>query len=451
MIEGGHAVKAPLTFQQEALWKSAERHSTGIFAVHLAGRLDKEALTRSLEALVGRHDALRTKIVVVDNVPAQWLYERAQHPLSVIEIVDGPTAARRLCAKQHIERFLHASIYEETGIPFNARLLTLSEDEHVLAITIGHMICDAYSLRILFTNLWRCYGALVQGQPLPFTEPSPRYVDYAIEQRGTNAGWTKEDASYWKTTLRDLTVPRLPIADERARRYGGTMTVLLDFGSTLRREICDLARRTGVLSPAIVMFGIFAAVLAGWCRRREFLLPFAVLGRDLIKHRETCGFFAYHLHIPIAANPEEDAARFLTRTASSVYSAMRHQDFGRISASRADLISGASFNWVSGRPEELAGLPSAAVLGEIGPALEMSVFAPPRFKTAAHSHPPVSLSLLLYDHGDTLSAVLHHDARVTDVEQFAEHLRAATRQVVTAPSTRLCQVQSADPAFRPQG
>jgi len=142
--------RLPLSFEQERLWFLSQLDSRASRAYHvpialtMTGRLDVPALRRSLDAIVARHEALRTTFVAVDGVPVQRIAPPSTG-MSLIEHdlrgLDGAAAERaRLTADE-----MNATFDLENGPLVRGRLVTSADDDHLLLVTAHHMVFDGWS------------------------------------------------------------------------------------------------------------------------------------------------------------------------------------------------------------------------------------------------------------------------------------------------------------------
>ena len=185
-------------------------------AVRLTGALNVEALAKSFDEIVKRHEALRTKFIVVGGRPAQLVAGAEKISISSFDLRPlAPRARQRACA-----RLMRA----QAGEPFNlsggrllrVALLRQSEHEHVLVATTHHMVADAWSLAILTRELWTFYEAFVEGRRARLPATSTRYRDYAVWQRQSlTARVLDSQLNYWRKQLAGL--PALDLPADRSR------------------------------------------------------------------------------------------------------------------------------------------------------------------------------------------------------------------------------------------
>ncbi|GHO79999.1 hypothetical protein KSD_77700 [Ktedonobacter sp. SOSP1-85] len=206
----------PLSFAQKRLWFLHQLDPQGtaytIFnAVRLQGRLSQTALQQSLQALQQRHESLRTTFEEQDGEVVQRVHLQAQVDLQVVDLSDS--------ASEHREKQLSQLIQAEAEKPFDlsrgplwrATLLKEREDEHILLLSMHHIISDGWSMGVLVRELSALYQAFVEHQPSPLTPLPIQYADYAAWQRRWLQGEVlREQVRYWTRQLSEARAVELP-------------------------------------------------------------------------------------------------------------------------------------------------------------------------------------------------------------------------------------------------
>src|SRR5262249_22442572 len=152
------------------------------FAIRLEGALDQGALARALTELVRRHEVLRTSFVMAQGRPSPVIREPAPVVVPLIRWPDLPLEGREEAARR--------AVAEESRRPFDlprapllrACLFEVGEHDHVLSLTLHHIVSDAWTRGILNRELSTLYRALSLGQPSPLPELPIQYADFAAWQ-----------------------------------------------------------------------------------------------------------------------------------------------------------------------------------------------------------------------------------------------------------------------------
>ncbi|HMF55054.1 MAG TPA: condensation domain-containing protein, partial [Pyrinomonadaceae bacterium] len=212
----------PLSFAQQRLWFLDQLEPGNVAynvagALRIVGQLDVAALGRSLNEIVRRHESLRTSFAVIDGLPAQVIAQSCHLALSVEELTTKPIEEREAQVKLLMqEEVLTPFDFRESPL-MRARLLRLSEEEHVLLLTMHHIISDGWSIGVLIRELAALYEAYTRGKASPLEELAVQYADYSLWQREHLSGeLLEQQLSYWRQQLSgDLPVLDLPMQSAR--------------------------------------------------------------------------------------------------------------------------------------------------------------------------------------------------------------------------------------------
>ncbi len=283
----------PLSFAQQRLWfldrLEPGNHTHNVFrALQWSGPLDSDALRRALAEIVRRHEALRTVFPEVDGEPRQRVVPAADFPLP-IEAVDDLAHARRVAEEESRRPFDLVR-----GPVFRARLLTLSEDEHALLLTVHHIAFDGWSMGLLYREMTALYRAFRAGLPSPLPEPAVQYPDFAVWQRERLTDERLEgELAWWRDRLAGFP-GYLDLPADRQRPPGGSFRGAMQ-GFTLSPElsagIYALARNAGA-TPFMVLLAVFQLLLARISEQEAFLLGTNVAGRNRTELEGVIGFFS---------------------------------------------------------------------------------------------------------------------------------------------------------------
>ena len=364
----------PLSFQQRFHWDNAQRLSDLNLnfpsAVLLTGPLDIERLRESLERVVRRQAALRTRITLVGGEPRQVVDPPGHFRLEVV--------SRTHDLGTEVEAYSNRPFELLGGRLLRARLLRISHRQHILLVCAHHLVMDAFSLRVLSNELWHCYTTRSPTLPvLPM-----QYADYALRQSNTHSHWLESHGTYWAERLSEALPLRLP-ADRALGVAPGTSvgTFHVAIEAALVTAIHTAARQWRSM-PAMLMLTAFIAVLARWSCQRDFVVPLVFAGRDDPDCLNLIGFFSYVLLLRMELQGAEDFAGLLARVSREFCVACERQDHGRVvtgllaslPARDGMKLFSTSFNWLSMSAAELAGAPSAAVLSQLDRRLALSPF-----------------------------------------------------------------------------
>jgi len=219
----GDAGPAPPSFAQQRLWFLDQLEPNSPLynipaAARIQGRLDRKALRRALDAIVTRHEALRTTFATQDGQPVQVITAPCPVPLAVLDLAAHPADDREAKCQRILTTEVQRPFDLSRDLLLRATLVRLREDEHALLLVLHHIAGDGWSLAVLYREMATLYKAFAQGHAAALPALSIQYADYAVWQRQWLQGGVLEaQLAYWRQQLADLTPLELP-TDRRARR-----------------------------------------------------------------------------------------------------------------------------------------------------------------------------------------------------------------------------------------
>ena len=207
----------PLSFAQQRLWFLDQLEPGNPFynisgAVRLSGKLDVTALCQSLNTVVSRHETLRTRFVVVDGEPRQHIVPSISLELPITDLSHIQEPDRETTISEWAANEARQSFSLTSGPLVAAHLLRLTETEHVLLLTMHHIISDGWSISVLMRETAAFYDGSVNHAPVDLPALSVQYADFAVWQRERLQGDILEtQLGYWRQQLRgELPVLELP-------------------------------------------------------------------------------------------------------------------------------------------------------------------------------------------------------------------------------------------------
>ena len=243
----------PLSFAQERLWflDRLEPESAAYnipAALRLAGALDEAALERALGEIVRRHEALRTVFAEVDGAPVQVIAPFGGFALPVEDLSGLGEAEREAAVRRRAGEEARRPFDLAAGPLFRAALLRLGAEEHVLLLSMHHIVSDGWSMGVLFRELSALYAAYRDGRESPLPELAVQYADYAVWQREQLAGEVLDrQLAYWTERLAGAPA-LLELPTDRPRpavqTYRGA-TVPVELSPELLERLQALGRERG--------------------------------------------------------------------------------------------------------------------------------------------------------------------------------------------------------------
>jgi len=325
--------RLPLSFAQQRLW-FLDRLEPGMslynvpLAVRLTGQLDVEAFGRTLSEVVRRHEVLRTRFAEVDSGPVQIICEAEPVPLPLTDLTLLAEAERETAARRLAEAEAQKSFDLSTGPLLRAKLLRLAEEEHVVLLTMHHIVSDGWSLGLLIKDVATLYESFSKGEPSPLAELPIQYADYAAWQREWLQGEVLEtQLSYWRRQLGgELPVlelptdrPRPPVQTYRGARH----TLALDREAT--QSLKGLSRREGCTLFMTLLAG-FQALLARYTSQEEIVVGTPIAGRTRAELEPLVGFFVNTLALRTDLSGDPTFVELMKRVREVTLGAYAHQE-----------------------------------------------------------------------------------------------------------------------------
>jgi len=331
--EGTDAVRLPTSWGQQRLWfiDQLEAGAAGYnssMGLRLRGALDQEALQKALDSLVQRHEALRTVFVSVDGDPLQEIAPEGRFLLKMIDLSGYAESKREAQVRLHESEEAHGKFDLRVGPLIRGRLLRVQAEEHVLLITLHHIVSDGWSTGVLLRELGELYAAYRErrGDPL---EPLPiQYADYAQWQREWLQGEELEkQLSYWRARLEGAAL-QLELPTDRPRPAvqsyrGENVGVVLD--AQLSAKLRALAQRHE-LTLFMVLYAAWAILLSRLGGQDDVVIGAPVAGRQRPELEGLIGFFVNTLVLRVGVGGDLRLEEFLKQIKEVTLGAYDHQD-----------------------------------------------------------------------------------------------------------------------------
>ncbi|TJZ59110.1 amino acid adenylation domain-containing protein [Streptomyces piniterrae] len=431
------ATVAPLSSAQERLWYiDAASPGTAAYNVPLLTRwnepVEVTALTKALEAVVARHEVLRTTYALRDGRPVQYIGAPTPVP---VEVISG-----RAPGTGELEQRARAPFDLSAAPPLRCTVWQGGEAGDSMLLTLHHIAVDGWSLASLYEDLAVAYEQALAGGVAALPELPVQYADFAAWERTSQdaealAKRLDARAAQLLPALGELALgscpPRrsVPEGDRRGAQY------VFRLPAELVREAEELAAR-GRATPFAVLFTAFQAVVQRWTQRQEFLLSTVAANRPHAAVEELVGFFVNTVPLVCRPDPQWTFERLCTEVRGEVFRILGHQrlPFDRLLARMGG-----------------EGLRASGGLADIGFILQNA--PAPRTGGDPRWRPPVllptgtakqDLSLVLeYGAEGGLTGTIEYDVDRYDGETaraLAENFSVLLEAAVRDPGARLCEL-----------
>ncbi|ROU09307.1 amino acid adenylation domain-containing protein [Lysobacter enzymogenes] len=325
--------RIPLTFGQRRLWW-LDRFTPGMTAYNspaalwLRGELNVPALRECVQALVDRHEALRTVYRTHDGEPRQLILERLQAPWREVRAHGDDADARSADALRLAREDIRVSFDLSRDAMLRALLVEAEPKSHLLVLTFHHIAIDGWSISKLLDELYTLYNARVRGEQATLEELPLQIADIALWQDETLGGeGLQPQLDYWRERLTGAATT-LDLPADRARpaaqSFRGALH-RLQIPDALNQRIEAFAReRKATLS--MVFLAAYQALLSRYTGQDDITVAMGVAGRNRVELESVVGFFVNTLAMRTRLDGEPSFADLVERVRESVLGAMENAD-----------------------------------------------------------------------------------------------------------------------------
>ncbi len=447
-----HEENIELSFAQLRLWFLDRLEPGNPFynicaAIHLEGYLQVWVLERCFHEIISRHEVLRTSFVTLEGKPRQIIASPMPFSLMFIDLGHLPTGARQMAAAKQLER-------EEGQLPFDlsqspllrAKLVRLNKEQHILFLSMHHIVSDDWSMEIFFRELSVLYEAFVKGEPSPLPVLTLQYSDYALWQRKWfQEGVLEEQLAYWRHQLSNLPLLQLPIdhpyPSSQTHRGALWSFVIPPDLTEMIRKTCQQEKTTLFM----ILLAVFQLLLYRHSGQNDIAVGSPIANRMRSEVKDLIGFFVNTLVFRSKLSDTQTFRAYLKQVRRVALDAYAHQD-----------------------------IPFEQIVEELQP--ERNLIRHPLFQAAfALLNDPVlsqnlsnlswhlldtdngttkfDLTLFMRDERERLVGTFEYNADVFEsatVARLADHFCMLLQEVVTAPARRLEDFPLLTPSEREQ-
>ncbi len=321
---------SPLSYGQKALWflylsapESAAYHVS--FSARIHSPLDVSALKRAFQQLIERHGALRAVFKLQDGVPVQEIAGDREVDFRIADCA-GCTEAE---LKSRVEAAYRRPFDLENGNAFRVDLFARGSDDHVLLVTVHHIVYDAWSLWLNLEEIGQLYAANVAGTSAKLPPLDYTYRDHIARQQDMIANAQGQRLwDFWRNELSGE-IQTLNLSTDKPRplvqTYNGA-SHRFSLGPELSHRARKLAQATGV-TPFVLLLAVYQVLLHRYSGQDDIVIGSPTSGRGDPNFSGIAGYFVNPviLRANLADNPAFSA--FVERVSETAVNALEHQDF----------------------------------------------------------------------------------------------------------------------------
>lgn len=325
IVATDRAETIPLSFVQERLWfvhehMPEQRTSYNVaFSAHMRGKgFSIAALRAAINALVARHESLRTTLVVLPGAagPVQRIADSLWLDIPLEEVSEAEIEAKKAEHAAHVFDLAKGPLLKVS-------VLRVSPEHHVFMLNMHHIICDGWSIGIMMRDMWAFYAAAETGAQPSLPPLDIQYADYAVWQRRQDLA---ADLEYWKTNLsgyqEGFALPYdYPRPPGRAWRAG---TFRHQYSPELVAKLTELSKSQQA-TLFMTLTASLAILLHRYTGRSDLCIGTTVAGRDLLALENLVGFFVNVLAIRLDVSGDPTVEEVLERSRTQLLAAMEHR------------------------------------------------------------------------------------------------------------------------------
>jgi non-ribosomal peptide synthetase component F len=323
----------PLSFGQRRLWflhqfdPASPAYNIPI-PMRLRTPLNRTVLERAVNELVRRHEILRTTFRTIGGEPMQVVAPAMSLTVAYSDLRSAPEDQKDAAAANLAALDAQRPFQLRDGPLLRVGLHRLGETDHLLLISMHHIVSDGWSVGILFRELNALYSAFSVGMSSPLPELPLQYADFAHWQSQTLQGAKREKLlAYWKQRLAGaselLTLPsdrtRPAIPSGRGAAHGGAI------GASLYASVCSLSQRERA-TPFMVLLAVFQTLLFRHTGDTDLVIGTPIANRTKPQLEDLIGLFVNTLVIRTDLSGDPTFLELLAQVREAALGAFEHQD-----------------------------------------------------------------------------------------------------------------------------
>ncbi|MBD2092816.1 amino acid adenylation domain-containing protein [Microcoleus sp. FACHB-1515] len=322
----------PASFAQQRLWFIEQLvPEAALYTIplvfRLKGSLDRSILEASLQAIIARHESLRTTFEFIDGQLMQTISASLQISLPLIDLQTLPATARESIALTEIRQAIEQPFDLHQGPLLRAKLWQIAAQEHLLLILLHHIIFDEWSSGVLIRELGAVYGAIANQQSVSLPELPIQYADFSHWQREWLQGEVlATQLAYWRQQLKDISTLNLPAAAPRraVQSYQGAIQ-FLELPQSLLDAIEALSQQAET-TLFMTLLAAFQTLLHRYSGQTNIAIGSPIANRHRSELEGLIGFLVNSLVLRSNLEGNPTFLELLDRVREVTLAAYAHQD-----------------------------------------------------------------------------------------------------------------------------
>ncbi|HEK9102737.1 AMP-binding protein [Bacillus pfraonensis] len=322
----------PLSPSQKSQWfvyktnPNSPVYTTSV-TLKFDGKLSVDILQKSIQAVIERHEALRVRFCLIDNEVRQWI-DTFIIELPTFDLSNLPPEEKGQVIKEHIENEINTPFCLESEKLMRVKLLKCKEREHILVVSIHHIVVDGWSVEVLINEILANYKSFCQHEPSDL-EPLPiKYIDYILWQNyfiNENKEGFRRQLQYWLKNLSG-TLPILAFPTDYPRHsritYDGR-TIEKVVESDLTLNLLRAAQNYRV-TPYVLLLSLYGFLISNYTNQTEVIVG-TVMSNRTPNTENLIGYLANSIALRLDLSDESTLEGLVEKVKQVVLQAQEHQ------------------------------------------------------------------------------------------------------------------------------
>jgi NRPS condensation-like uncharacterized protein len=319
----------PASFGQKRLWPKNPRAAAYNIpdSIRIFGPFDLEAFRRSVQEIMNRHEALRTRFAVMDGEVCQVIETDIEAEVPVTDLGSEPPGEREGAARRMIQDEVNAPFDLYCAPLWRIKLFRLGDQDHVLVLVMHHIISDGWSIGVILEEISLLYSAFIAGKPSPLSEPPIQYADFSEwERESLQEKSFDKHLAYWKEHLSGTTALNLPYDRPKGTPSpGGAGSYTFSLEKELVENLTRVTQEQNV-SLNMILLAAYQTLLYRYTGQQDIVVGCNVARRNWPSVKKVVGLFAHPLALRGKLSGELSFYELLAQVKETTLAAYTYQD-----------------------------------------------------------------------------------------------------------------------------
>ncbi|WP_013334491.1 condensation domain-containing protein [Gloeothece verrucosa] len=342
MLEKKQSALFPLSLGQERVWFHAQLNPDSpvynlAVTYNLKGPLNLIALEQSLQAIINRHQILRTIFLYNGQKPFQSILSNFSYTLSVIDLQNLPEDLRKKQAQNLLIEAARKPFNLTMSLLWSIQLIRCAEEEHILLLIMHHIISDGWSFYVLAEELNQLYKAFCEEKTSPLPDLPIQYVDFAQKQRdwlgcetssALSSQQSEKQMAYWQKHLQGtISTLKLPVNRFQTNRFTRDLANYQSFqlSPSLTQALKALSKEQNVTLFMTLMASL-QVLLHKYSGQEDIIICSPIAGRHRSQLKGLIGYFNNIIPLRTDLSGDPNFLELISRVRLVALNAYKNQD-----------------------------------------------------------------------------------------------------------------------------